>query len=113
MHIYIYILECSRAHPRTEKQGGAGVRWHRSQVGPIPQYYHKNYHKYYHNLLKTSTATRRRRRRRKVGFDREMATIAQWRYLSSGDSETLRTEAEDKGLDSNGDVETLHAERRY
>ena len=82
-------------------------------MGPIPQYYHKNYHKYYHNLLKTSTATRRRRRRRKVGFDREMATLAQWRYLSSGDSETLRTEAEDKGLDSNGDVETLHAERRY
>ena len=77
-------------------------------MGPIPQYYHKNYHKYYHNLLKTSTATLRRRIR-KVGFDREMATIAQWRYLSSGDSETLRTEAEDKGLDSNGDVETLHA----
>ena len=34
------------------------------------------------------------------------------KYLASGDRETLRTEAEDKELDSNGDAETLHAEAK-
>ena len=42
-----------------------------------------------------------------------MATIAQWRELASGDSETLHPEAEDKGLDSNSHVETLHVELQY
>ena len=113
IYIYIYILECSRAHPRTEKQGGAGVKWQRLLAGPIPQYYHKNYHKCYqkryHNLLTTSIATRRRRR---VGVYFGIARITQRSCLASGDPETLRTEAEDKGLDSNGDAETLHAEAK-
>ena len=64
----VCILERSRAHPRTEKQGGTGARWQRWQVDTIPQYYHKNYHtyyhKHYHKCLTSSIAARRRRRTR-------------------------------------------------
>ena len=53
-----------------------------------------------------------RRRMRRVSFDCGIATLAQCRQLVSGDSETLRSESEDKGLESNGDARTLNAEAK-
>ena len=69
----------------------------------ITTYYHKHYHKHdhkdYHNFDRNS--------------QKKNSRLRSW---ESNDgpvplpSETLRTEAEDKGLDSNDDAKTLHAE---